>query len=848
MQEDLSFGTWLRKQRRALDLTRQAFADQVGCAEVTLRRIEAGTLKPSKELANILLEKIGIPETERPQWISFARGLSGLPSRSVPSSTEPKSNLPAPVTTFVGRKKEQADVSKLITKRRLVTLTGPGGVGKTRLSVKVGEQALGNYTDGVWLVELASLSNAALISQTFAALFGLTAQSTAISYTDLLINFLQAKAILLVVDNCEHLLDACAHLIDTLLKSCPHLKILATSREPLGITGESLYLVPSLELPDLQQLIDSFRDFESVHLFEERAQLIQFDFSLTLENAASVAQICQRLDGIPLAIELAAAKVGMLSTEQIAKQLDESFNLLAQGSRTALPRHQTLRASINWSWDLLTESEQRLMWQLSVFAGGWTLEAAQSVCDGDVLYLLNSLVSKSLIVMNPRGEANARHSFHETIRQYAREKLLEAGGVEALRDKHLAYFVRFTEQFGPELYRSNQIFWSNKLGAELDNIRLTMEWALTTDLRSGLRLILNWIGPWGEHGDVHEVISWLEQILEKYHDNDALRARALIIYGNLLMAASRNHAQAQRLANESLALARLISDKHAEAFSLWGLGVATANQGDTKQGIALIEQSLALCRLQGDQLGQALATMWLCIDRNDLARSKSFSLESLRLYRELGHLRGIAECLMDLGETAIWEGDFSSAVPWLNEAKALFGELGKQEGEAFILNDFGKIAYYQGDYLKAGTCFEEAITLFEKVGFGNSDGARINMAYALFRQGDFAQAIEMFKLGIQQFQKTNSVMGLVHAVEGLASLYVNQNHTGCATQLFAWTDAIRGKTGERRPTLDQESVESDLAVIHTKLNEKEIAKLWKEGRTMTVERAIALALEPAEKM
>src|SRR5919106_6367673 len=371
MQEEISFGIWLRKQRRALDLSRQAFAAQVGCAEVTLRRIEAGTLKPSKELAQILLERLGIPETERPQWISFARGLAAFPLRSTPSSNKPITNLPASLTTFIGREKEQSDVIRLITKHRLVTLTVSGGVGKTRLSIKVGERVLGNYADGVWLGELASLSNPALIAQTFAALFGLTAQST-ISFTDLLINFLRAKSILLIVDNCEHLLDGCARFIDTLLKSSPHLKILATSREPLGITGEAIYLVPSLELPDLQQVIDTFRDFESVHLFEERAQLAQFDFSLTLENAASVAQICQRVDGIPLAIELAAAKVGILSTEQIAKQLDESFNVLTGGSRTALPRHQTLRASMNWSWGLLTEAEQTLMRQLSVIAGGWT--------------------------------------------------------------------------------------------------------------------------------------------------------------------------------------------------------------------------------------------------------------------------------------------------------------------------------------------------------------------------------------------------------------------------------------------------------------------------------------------
>jgi predicted ATPase/DNA-binding XRE family transcriptional regulator len=425
MQEEISFGKWLYKQRRALDLTRQAFADQVGCAEVTLRRIEAGTLKPSKELASLLLEKLGIPGTELPQWISFARGLSGFPSQYI-SSKKPITNLPAPLTTFIGREKEQLEVIQLIAKHRLVTLTGSGGVGKTRLSIKVGEQILGNYADGLWLVELAALSDPTLIPQTAVGLFGITAQSN-IPFTDLLINFLHAKSALLILDNCEHLLDACAHFSDTLLKSCPLLKILATSREPLGSAGEAIYRVPSLALPDSKQLLDSFREFESVNLFEERAQLAQFDFSLTLENASSVAQICHRLDGIPLAIELAAAKVGVLSTEQIAKQLDESFNLLTGGNRTALPRHHTLRASMNWSWGLLTELEQTLMRQLSVFAGGWTLESAYAVCDGDVLNLMSALVKKSLVVANQASGQEPRYRFHEIVRQYMYERLSESG-------------------------------------------------------------------------------------------------------------------------------------------------------------------------------------------------------------------------------------------------------------------------------------------------------------------------------------------------------------------------------------------------------------------------------------
>lgn len=841
MQEEFSFGVWLRKQRRALDLTRRAFAKQVGCAEVTLRRIEAGTLKPSKELAGLILDKLDTPKAEWPQWISFARGLSGFPSSTNPSLNKPNTNLPALLTTFIGRAKEQSDVIRLISKHRLVTLIGSGGIGKTRLSIKVGEQILENYADGVWLVELAPILDPSLVPRTMALSLGLRDDPQR-STIDLLCDSLGGKRILILLDNCEHLLDACTRLIDTVLKACPQLKILATSREPLLITGEAIYRVPSLGLPTLEQILDTFRHYESIQLFEERAQLVQFDFSLTLENAASVTQICQRLDGIPLAIELAAANVAMFSTKQIAKQLQENFNLLTQGSRTALPRHQTLRASINWSWNLLTESEQRLMRQLSVFAGGWTLEAAQSVCDGDVLPLLNSLAAKSLIVRNQRTETNIRYSFHETIRQYAHEKLLGDGGIEALRDKHLSYYVKLAEQVEPELYRSNQVFWLNKLDEDLDNLRRALDWALTTDEKSGLHLIVALRFFWEARGDFREVEGWLAQLLERYKEADSLYARALVIYAKVLADRGMS-SDAQKIAYQSLELSRIISDMPAEAFSLWGLGVAML-QSDLRQGSAFIEQSLALYKSLGDQLGQAAALDWLMYGQNQ-EHSKAYLFESLRLYRELGHLSGVAMCLGDLAQLMIHEGDFSFVKPFLEEAQMIYHQLGNPTGEAWMLILYGKIAFEQSDYQQACTCFEQAISLYEKVGVRWSDWARASLAYAFLRLGDMVQARETFEISFQEAQKHNDVDVLIYAIEGLASLNVDQEQPGRAVRLFAWSDGMREKLGYRRPPIEQNSVERDFAIIHSQLNDSEFAKLLEEGRGMTVEQAIALALEPA---
>src|SRR5258706_5935174 len=389
-------------------------------------------------------------------------------------------NLPFQVSKFIGRENELTEINNLIKDHRLVTLTGTGGIGKTRLSLKKGEQLINEYANGIWFVELASLTDPALVPQTAAKLFQLTEQAGE-SLTEKLIRVLRPTNMLLILDNCEHLLDACAQLADGLLRNCPSLKILPTSREPLRITGEAQYHVPPLGLPNVQQVLAKLLEYESVQLFEERAQLVNENLSVTLENASSIAQICYRLDGIPLAIELAAARVNLLSTEQIAVRLEESFNLLTGGSRTTLPRHQTLRASIDWSWNLLSEPEKILLERLAVFAGGWTFDAAETVCAGNgierqqVLDLMNQLVDKSLVVLNDELGETRRYYFLETIRQYASDRLLEttrqyaqeklrdANKSELLRDHHLDFFLTFATATESKLHGPEQVYWLDQL-------------------------------------------------------------------------------------------------------------------------------------------------------------------------------------------------------------------------------------------------------------------------------------------------------------------------------------------------------------------------------------------------
>lgn len=845
--DQLPFGQWLKRRRKSLDLTQAELANQVGCSAAMIRKIEAEERRPSAQISERLAQIFDIPKSEQEIFLRFARGdrhhLSPpvQPGHWRDSKTSVRSNLPAPLNSFIGRKKEQADVMKLIAKHRLVTLTGSGGVGKSRLSIKVGEQIAGDYINGVWLVELAPTLDPSLVPHTMALTLGLR-EDPKRSVLDLLCDTLRERRILLLFDNCEHVLDACAHLINALLETCPQLKILTTSREPLNMTGEAIYRVPSLGLPNQQQILDTFRNYESIQLFEERAQLVQFDFSPTLENFVSIAQICQRLDGIPLAIELAAAKVAMFSTEQIAEQLHESFNLLAQGSRTALPRHQTLRASLTWSWNLLTESEQRLMRQLSVFVGGWTLEAAQWVCDGHVLHLLNSLVSKSLIVINQRTETNVRYSFHETIRQYAREKVLEAGGDEDIRDKHLAYFASLVERAEPELYRSNQVFWFKKLDDELDNFRLALEWSLATDVAAGLRMATVLWQSWQRRNTLQELGDWLRKLLDRYPASDSLRAQALVAYC-VCIRRSGDFIEARKAVEEGLQLARSLSDPQTEALSLFYLG-GTFQDEDLQQRIPFQEQSLALYRTLEDKVGLAEALYGLSSKiRDDSEYSKSLVLESLQLHRDLGNFTGIAVCLYELALLTIWAGNFSSPVPWLEEARKIYHDLEDQCGEADVIGLYATIAYGQGDYQQSRAYSEEALKLYEKVGVWWSIYSSVNLAYMDLRQGDIQQARLGFAEVIQRAHKENLIEVLVWSIDGVASLQMNQGEFECAARLLAWVDAMREKIRASRPFIERKFFERDSAVIHTELDEAEFAKLSEEGRAMTVEQVVALALQ-----
>ncbi|HET9907192.1 MAG TPA: adenylate/guanylate cyclase domain-containing protein, partial [Anaerolineales bacterium] len=425
-------------------------------------------------------------------------------------------NLPLQLSTFIGREKEVQQIKKRLEKNRLVTLTGSGGVGKTRLSIRVAEELLNQYPNGVWLVELAPVTDPDLVTQTICAALDVTPQGNTPALT-VLTNYLKQKKILLVVDNCEHLIDSCAQLCEALLHTCPNLQIIASSREALGIDGENAYRVPSLSLPNLKDGLSTIEQSEAVKLFVERAAATLPEFKITKANAAAIAQICQRLDGIALAIELAASRVKLLKVEQIASRLDDAFRLLTGGSRTALPRQQTLRALIDWSYNLLSEEEKTALRRLSVFVGGWTLEAAEHVCDNsNILDLLTHLVDKSLVAIDLEHGDEPRYYFLETIRQYTREKLFDSNEMKATRQRHLTYFLAFAEMKGTETQGRDQITALQKLDDEYENIHEAMDWAIETgqmEEATQITVALAWL-YWWSRGLTQEAYEKINLILD----------------------------------------------------------------------------------------------------------------------------------------------------------------------------------------------------------------------------------------------------------------------------------------------------------------------------------------------
>jgi predicted ATPase/class 3 adenylate cyclase len=846
------FGPPLNRVARLLSA---GHGGQTLISAVTRELVHAG-LPPSASLRD--MGERSLRDLIRPERI-YQLDAEGLPTEFPPLKTLDafRTNLPVQLTSFIGREKEIGEVKELAVRNRLVTLTGSGGAGKTRLSLQVAANLLDVFQDGVWFVELASLTDPVLAPQTVATALGLREEAGR-PLVDTLTNYLHMKSVLLILDNCEHLIETTAQLVEALLQACPNLRLLVSSRESLGIRGETTFRVPSLSIPDIRiaHSVEMVMQSESARLFVERAQTALPSFVVTKENVPSLAQVCARLDGIPLAIELAAARVKMLKVEQIAQRLDDRFRLLTGGSRTALPRQQTLRALIDWSFDLLPESERALLRRLSVFSGGWTLEAAETVCHGsgidryDVLDLLTQLVNKSLVVVVDTDDiSETRYRLLETVRQYAGEKLSDTGdGIQA-RDQHLQYFLELAERAGPELTGPQVVEWLRRLEDELDNIRTALEWSLNGDVQTGLRLASALAEFWIESSYVRDGHNWLTQLINKpqAQAETLTRARALGIQGFLLTWGDFDQ-DARPILEESLVLCRRLGDRQRIPFALFYLGILAFREGDFEYGRQLVFESLALYRELSDKAGMASVLAWIgttVVVDSDYQRAHTYLDESLLICREAGNLTGMARGLSHLGDLDIKYGNYDNARRQLEEALTIQRQLGRSGNTIQILARLGELAARMGDNARAHVYYEESLSLISQAG-GNFIMMRwvlVKLGYAALRQGNDARARDLLEQSLHHFKKNGEKIGVIYTLEGWAGLAMLQGQFERAAQLIAWADHGRKISGHPRPPVEQADVDRDLATIRAQLDEATFAAAQATGRAMTMDEAIAYALK-----
>jgi non-specific serine/threonine protein kinase len=645
-----------------------------------------------------------------------ATGQSGEPPLndrfSRVSPTEPLRDLPQPLSSFIGRHKEVAELTKLLIKDRvrLLTLVGAGGSGKTRLSLKVAAELANQFSGGVWLVELAPLNNPALIPQAISETLGIAEQPDQ-TILDTLIQYFRPRQALLVLDNCEHLVEECSRVVEKLLKHSTHLQILATSREGLGISGEISYRVPSLSLPQPEETISAEKvgNYEALQLFVERARTASPDFRLEPGEIPALVQVCRRLDGIPLALELAAARTRVLTLGQVQSRLDDRFHLLTGGSRTALPRQQTLRALADWSYNLLSEPEKRLLSRASVFAGSWNLPAGERVCSGPgldeyaVLDGLTSLANKSLLVVDKSGE-EVRYSLLETIRQYGLEKLQENGEEAEVRARHLAYFIAMGEGLVPKTKFSGQSEMFKRLDGEMDNLRAAIDYGLRLEQFEGVsQLIRCLFMSWESRGNYREGRDYMEQALSLPTARGVARGELLGIVGFFTFRQGDVQA-ARRYIEESQALSREFDNKYLLMDALVGLGSLALEEGNHSEAgryfsdVLTVAKEIQLIGWQGgamNNLGLAL------LEESEYAEAHRLMLAAEAIDRESGNLWSLTGPLLALAAHALVLEDYPAAHRYLAETLSISAGLGLQLFKSITLAFQGMAWYNDGKFGEA---------------------------------------------------------------------------------------------------------------------------------------------------
>ncbi|MFZ6027179.1 MAG: helix-turn-helix domain-containing protein [Chloroflexota bacterium] len=862
VDEFLTFGAWVKRQRKQMGLRQEDLARQVSCSLIMIKKIEAGDRRPSRQVTELLAQHLQVAPAERERFLRLARtvtpersGFYGVPDGALPY------DLPLALTPLIGRNAHVQDVCALLRdgQARLVTLTGPGGVGKTRLGVQIAANLHDAFADGIIFVPLAAVSAPERVLPTIAQAVGLQRAVDSPSMDNML-DYLRERELLLFLDNFEQVLPAAVDLLRC-LQVAPRLRLLVTSRARLQITGEWEVRVPPLDLPDLQALpaVDELAEYTAVALFVQRARSAIPGFALTEQNAPAVAEICVRLDGVPLAIELAASRCKVLSPSALLaglKGIDSlsPLDLLASDAPDISPRQHNLRKTIEWSFNLLPAAEQILFCRLGVFVGSFSLDAARTICGGslygpesspqtalEVIDALMGLVNQNMLSHLPGEEDAPRFVLLELLKEFALERLAQKGALDDLRRRHAAFFLVWVDRdVVPHFHAQDQALWLDRLEAEHDNLRAALSWCLkdSASAETGLRLGVHLWEFWLARGYVREGLDWLKRLLQLPQAGAPTRLRAQLLNGAGLLAWTKGEEGAQAWLDESLELCRQLEDISGVAWALNHLGQVAASQADYVRARTLFEESKRLFH----QLGKTSNLAWVVNNLGKVyldsgqARARPVFEEALRLFEQAGDQRGIAWTFYQFGQLSLSEMDTGNAFRLFEQCRELFHRIGDRRGQAWSTYHLGCLSLVEHAFDRAYDYLKESWKYLGHLNFTEGSGW---VVYYLGRAsqacGDLPEALALYAACLHNFSRQNDRWGMPLALVGAASAIAALGRWALAAQWLGAARALQaGLFGYVSTRSEEDNARFQLEserFVKEKLGETAFEKMWVLGYT-----------------